>query len=193
MSNDEQGLNRWRRTEQGAQPPTTAPAWNEPQPQPQPQRPANPPFTQPAQPAAADDEITPPPINRDPQGREYYQAFRPSPRKCERLEIRWKVEVMQAPRYYDLRDISVDVRKWTRIELHYPLYDVLIAGRNLRHMFYCLKQGRCDFIEAYSADLFSPDNPEGEQAAFIQSLNIVLKQPAQQQPAKSSEKGKTIN
>lgn len=144
-------------------------------------------------PDAADDELNPPPPKFDPKGQEIYQAYRVSMRKCDRLEIRCKNGVWQYPRYFDLRDMSADARQGTQITLHFPLYDIFIEGRNLQHCIYALRQSRCDYIQEFKAENFSPENPEGQTAAFIQSIAIMVKQPAPQQAPKVNEKGNTVN
>ncbi len=128
-----------------------------------------------------DDELTPPTEYRDQEGRRIYQAFRASPRKCDRLEIRLASGIWQYPRYFDLRDISADARQWVRIVLHFTMYDVLIDGRNLHPLLYTLKQSRCDYIQEFHAPAFSPERLEEDpNPAFIARLHIEGKKPAEE-------------
>lgn len=132
-------------------------------------------------PPASDDELTLPPEYRDQEGRRIYQAFRASPRKCDRLEIRLASGIWQYPRYFDLRDISADARQWARIVLHFSMYDVLIDGRNLHPLLYALKHSRCDYIQEFYAPAFSPDRLDDEpNPAFIATIAINFKKPIEE-------------
>lgn len=155
-----------------------------------PQQPAAPPQQAAPQPDA---ELTPPPEQYDNQGLPIYRAFFPAARKCDRLEIRTAGRIRQTPRYFDLRDISADQETWSSMVLHFALYDVFIAGRNFRHMYYALKQSRCEYVQEFNKDKFSPYVPEGdEQPAFIAQLQIIPKGSVtaeQQKAAATPQKG----
>jgi len=139
-----------------------------------------------------EDELAPSPRQFDPKtGREVYEAFRVSLRKRDRLELRFTMQAWLFPRYFDLRDMSANGYHGTEIVLIFPVYDILIAGRNLQSVLYALKESRAVFIQDYHPEAFAPI--DDESVPFIESMTVRVKTGRPTDEKSSQSKGGDVH